>query len=97
MRDLITLGVRRLQAQELHEHEEQEDDDGQARVQEVLPGVPEPHAAQGGQGLGPQPAIRRAGSVALTARAPDSKSGGCRFESCLTRLLTNAMNASRIR
>ena len=30
----------------------------------------------------------QAGSVALTARAPDSKSGGCRFESCLTRRTT---------
>jgi hypothetical protein len=28
------------------------------------------------------------GSVALIGRAPDSKSGGCRFEPCLTRFAT---------
>ena len=32
MRDLITLGLRRLQAEELHQHEEQEEDDGEARA-----------------------------------------------------------------
>ena len=31
---------------------------------------------------------QRIGSVALIGRAPDSKSGGCRFESCLTRSQT---------
>ena len=53
------------------------------REQQVLPRVPESHVAQGGKGL--TRGRRPLGSVALTGRAPDSKSGGCRFESCLAR------------
>jgi len=43
--------VRRMQAEELHEHEEQEEDDGQALVPQVLSGVSDAHPAQGGEGL----------------------------------------------
>jgi hypothetical protein len=34
-----------MQVAELHDDEKQEDDDGQARTVEILPGVPETHAA----------------------------------------------------
>jgi hypothetical protein len=38
-----------MQRPELHEHEEQEDDNGASRVEEVLPEVPQASAAQGNQ------------------------------------------------
>jgi hypothetical protein len=36
-----------MQRTQLHEYEEQEDDDGASRVQEVLPKVPQAPATQG--------------------------------------------------
>jgi hypothetical protein len=39
--------VRRLQAPELQHDEEQEEDDGAAGIQQVLPLLPEAHGAQG--------------------------------------------------
>jgi hypothetical protein len=41
--------MRRVQAAQLQHHEEQEEDDGSARVQQVLPFLPEAHGAQGDQ------------------------------------------------
>jgi hypothetical protein len=43
------FGVRRLQAPQLQHDEEQEEDDGAARVQQVLPVLPEAHGAQGNE------------------------------------------------
>jgi hypothetical protein len=36
-----------MQTQELHDDEEQEDEDGQDRAEEVLSGLPRPQVAQG--------------------------------------------------
>jgi hypothetical protein len=41
--------VRRLQAPELQHDEEQEEDDGADRVQQVLPLLPEAYGAQGNE------------------------------------------------
>jgi len=38
--------VRRLQRAELFDHQEPEDDDGAAGIQEILPPLPQAHAAQ---------------------------------------------------
>ena len=43
--------LRRVQAEELHHHSEQEEDHRKAHHEEVLPGLPWPPGAQGGQGL----------------------------------------------
>jgi len=37
MRDLITLGVRRMQAEELHQHEEQEEDTDKLAFKKFCP------------------------------------------------------------
>ena len=43
------IAVHRVQAQELHQHEEQEDHDGAAGAEEVLPVLPQAPRAQGDQ------------------------------------------------
>ena len=48
-REIVHFAVHRLQRQELLDHEEPEDDDGPFGVQQVLPEVPQAHAAQGNE------------------------------------------------
>src|SRR5262249_8939488 len=70
------VGLRRPPASERDADEEAAEAGGTAGAQEVLPVVPEAHRAQGNE-------VGRTRAVALTARAPDSKSGGWGFESLL--------------
>src|SRR5262249_47451903 len=65
-----------VSASELLHDQEQADASRPHGVEEVLPVVPQAHTAQGDEVVA---AARR--GVALTARAPDSKSGGWGFES----------------
>src|SRR5688500_18810725 len=70
-----STGVRRVQTPQLQHDEEQEEDDGTARDEEVLPVLPEAPAAQGAE-VGPE-------ASSSIGRAPVSKTGGWGFDSLL--------------
>ena len=89
MRDLISFQCDQCKRRNYTSTQEQEDDHRQARLPQILSGLSIAHAPQGGQVERADSRWRRGtpcvGSVALIGRAPDSKSGGCRFEPCLAR------------
>ena len=76
MRDIITLACGDCKRAELHQHEEQAPASGPRGVQEVLPVLPEAHAAQG-NALGRLARDRRTAcsSVWLEHRSPKPGSG----------------------
>ena len=94
MRDLISFQCDQCKRRNYTTHEEQEDDHRQARAAQVLSGLS--HRTRSTRRARFDARRRRGsarrttavGSVALIGRAPDSKSGGCRFESCLARSQT---------
>jgi hypothetical protein len=60
-----------MQEQELYDDQKQAKDAGQIDIQEILPFLHDPHASQGNK-IG---WVKECRPVALTVRAPDSKSG----------------------
>src|SRR2546429_7568633 len=80
-----------MQAEELHQHEEQEEDHRQARLQEVLPGVPEPYAPQGGEGLG---ARRRAAVPACRVSSSNGQSTGIQIRGVQGRILPDPLRGT---
>ena len=55
MRDLISFVCDGCKRKNYTTHQEQEEDHGEARVPQVLPLLPQPRAAQGGEGLNVAP------------------------------------------
>ncbi len=67
MRDLITFNCDACKRKNYTTSKNKKTDDRQAVTEEILPGLSEPHAAQGRQGLNP---------LVYNATASDRRNGG---------------------